>query len=88
MYQVFGNIDAAISPEIFQLIIGIYLIEILAILSMFVNKISVGENKMSMYYETGKILVIGVVIYFLVAIVSSTVFGALIRQALSSIFAV
>jgi len=83
--NVFGNMDSSISPEIFQLIIGIYLIEILAILAMFINKISVGENKMSMRYEMGKILLIGVVVYFLVTIASSTVFGELIRGALINI---
>ncbi|RLG53987.1 MAG: hypothetical protein DRN95_09050 [Candidatus Hydrothermarchaeota archaeon] len=83
--DVFGNMDASISPEIFQFIIGVYLIEILAILAMFINKISVGENKISMRYEMGKMLLIGLVIYFLVAIGSSTVFGGLIRNALSSL---
>ena len=83
--NIFGNMDAAISPEIFQFIIGIYLIEILAILAMFTNKISVGENKMSMHYEMGKILIIGVVVYFLVTMGTSTVFGSLIRDALGQL---
>ena len=83
--SIFGNMDSAISPEIFQFIIGIYLIEILAILAMFINKISVGENKTSMYYEMGKILIIGLVVYFLVAIGSSTVFGGFIRDALGTL---
>jgi hypothetical protein len=83
--EVFGNMNASISPEVFQLIIGIYLIEILAILAMFINKISVGENKMSMQYEMGKILLIGITAYFLIAIASSTVFGELIRGALEGI---
>lgn len=83
--EVFGNMDASISPEVFQLIIGIYLIEILAILAMFINKISVGENKMAMQYEMGKILLIGITAYFLITIASSTIFGGLIRDALSGI---
>jgi len=83
--EVFGNMNSSISPEIFQLIIGIYLIEILAILAMFINKISVGENKMSMHYEMGKILLIGITAYFLVAIASSTIFGELIRNALGGL---
>ena len=62
---------------------GIYLIEILAILAMFVNKISVGENTMSMKYEMGKIIIIGVVFYFLVTVAASSVFGGLIRNALT-----
>ena len=83
--SIFGNMEASISPEIFQFIIGFYLIEILAILAMFINKISVGENKMSMYYEMGKILLIGVTMYFLIAVASSTIFGELIRNALGSL---
>ena len=82
---LFGNMKSSISPEIFQLIIGIYLLEILAILAMFINKISVGENKIAMYYEMGKIVMVGVVIYFLVAMGASTIFGDLIRNALGSL---
>ena len=83
--SIFGNMESSISPELFQLIIGIYLIEILAILAMFTNKITVGENKTSMYYEMGKILLVGVLAYFMVAMISSTIFGELIRNALSGL---
>ncbi|MEM5871318.1 MAG: hypothetical protein QW051_00425 [Candidatus Aenigmatarchaeota archaeon] len=74
-----------VSPEVFQLIIGIYLIEVIIILAMFITKISQGENKVYQWYLAGKMLVLAIVMYFLVAIGASTMFGDLIEQAVSSI---
>lgn len=74
-----------VSPEIFQMIIGIYLIEIIIILAMFMTKISQGENKVYQWYTAGKMLIIAVSVYFLVALGASAMFGDLIENAVSSI---
>ncbi|NYZ77323.1 hypothetical protein H0O02_03335, partial [Candidatus Micrarchaeota archaeon] len=66
-------------------IIGIYLIEIIIILAMFMTKISQGENKVYMWYSAGKMLIIAVSMYFLVALATSAMFGQLIESAVSSI---
>jgi hypothetical protein len=83
--SAFGNMDSVISPELFQLIIGVYLIEVIVILAMFLTKISSGENKALQWYSTGKMLIVAVVIYFLVAMVSTSVFGDMIRNALATL---
>ncbi len=74
-----------VSPEMFQLIIGIYLIEIIIILAIFMTKISQGENKVYQWYSAGKMLLVAVTMYFLIALGASTMFGGLIEQAVSSI---
>ncbi len=89
--NVFGGIvnlfgtGSPISPEVFQIIVGIYLIEVIMILGIFITRISVGENKIVQWYTVGKMLAIGVTIYFMVAITSSSIFGELISKALSDI---
>jgi hypothetical protein len=80
-----GDMASTVSPEIFQIIIGIYLIEIIIILAMFMTKISQGENKVYMWYTAGKMLIVAVVMYFLVALGASTMFGELISSAVEGI---
>jgi hypothetical protein len=80
-----GTVSKTVSPEIFQLIIGIYLIEIIIILAMFMTKISQGENKTYMWYTAGKMMIVAVSMYFLVALATSAMFGSLIEGAVSSI---
>ncbi len=82
---IFGNLETSISPEIFQLIIGAYLIEVVLILGYFLTKISRGDDPENRWLLSGQMLILAVSIYFVVAIVSSFVFGDLIRSALSSL---
>ncbi len=83
--QIFGNAEASVSPELFQLIIGVYLIEVIAILGMFLTKINEGDNKYAQAVLTGRMLLVGVAMYFLVALISSLLFGDFIRSALGSL---
>ena len=82
---LFGSGQAAVSPEIFQLIIGIYLIEVIVILAIFITKITQGENKTFQWYMAGKMLFVAVIVYFMVALGSSFMFGGLISEAVQSI---
>jgi len=83
--SIFGSAEASVSPEIFQLIIGVYVIEVIMILGMFLTKINYGENKIVQKNSIGKMLFVALIVYFLVAIFSTMMFGDLIRDALSSI---
>jgi hypothetical protein len=80
--SLFANMDTVISPSLFQLIVGIYVMEVIIILGIFITKISHGENKTLQWNSVGKMLIVGMSIYFLVAMLSSTMFGGLIRDAL------
>jgi len=82
---LFGETGMAVSPEIFQLIIGIYLIEVIFILALFITKISQGENRTAQWYMTGKMLIVSLSVYFMVAMGASMMFGEMITEAVSSI---
>jgi hypothetical protein len=81
--SAFGNIEQAISPSLFQLIVGVYVIEVIAILAMFLTRIGTGENRIVQRFNIGKMLIVGMFLYFIVAIASSSLFGDLIKDALS-----
>ncbi|MCK4714248.1 MAG: hypothetical protein KAT35_01630, partial [Candidatus Aenigmarchaeota archaeon] len=76
------NMKAGTSPEVFQLIIGVYLIQVVIILGIFLTRIGEGDNKTSQWYSVGTMLAVSVTIYFLVALVSSGMFASLIEDAL------
>jgi hypothetical protein len=75
----------AITPAMFQLIVGVYLIEVILILSLFLTKIGEGENAFAQHYSAGKMLVVALVVYVLVALTASSIFGDLIKSALGGI---
>ncbi len=82
----FGEMGAAsITPALFQLMIGVYLVEVMIILSIFLTKITQGEDKVAQWSLAGRILIVGIVMYFLVSIFASTVFGNLITSAVQSL---
>lgn len=85
MTGIFGNMGSSTSPEMFQFIVGIYLIEVIIILGIFTTRIMHGENKTVQWYSVGKILIIGLILYFLVATFSASLFGELIASALEGI---
>jgi len=78
----FADMEAAMSPELFQLIIGVYMIQVVIILIMFITKISVGENKYEQQYEIGKTIVVAVALYIIVALASTMMFNFLIEKGL------
>jgi len=82
---IFGNMESSTSPEMFQFIVGIYLLEVIIILGIFTTRIMHGENKITQWYSIGKIIIIGLILYFLVAMFSSSLFGELIDNALSGL---
>jgi len=83
--SLFADTGTVMTPSLFQLIVGIYVMEVIIILGMFITKISHGDNKTLQWNTVGKMLLIGMFIYFLVAMTSSTMFGSMIREALGNI---
>ena len=75
------NMEANTSPEVFQLIVGVYLIEVVIILGIFLTKIGEGDDSITQWYNVGKMLAIAIVIYFIVAFVANEVFAGLIMEA-------
>lgn len=79
------NAKAAISPELFQLIVGVYLIEVLIILAIFMTKISEGESKTSQWYTAAKMLFTGLIMHYLIVLFASTIFSQFIESALGTL---
>ena len=82
--EILGS-TSAITATMFQLIIGIYLLEVIIILAIFVTKINRGDDKITQWYSAGKMIIVGLVIYLLVAIGTSLMFGGMIDSALRGI---
>lgn len=75
---VVGNLDSAISPELLQLVVGIYLIQLLYILGTFYMKITHGENVTYKNLFIGKVLIAGLSLYSITVIIVSVMFGGII----------
>jgi hypothetical protein len=67
------------------MIIGIYLLEVIIILAMFVTKIDRGDDKSMQWFLAGKMMAISITIYAMVAIGSSLMFGGMIEGAMSQL---
>jgi hypothetical protein len=76
--SVFQNINQVISPEYFQIIVGIYMIEIIYLLSMFQSKLENGEDKHARNLLASKYLLVGCLVYTVVIIVTTLVFSTLL----------
>ncbi len=64
----FVELDKVISPEIFQFVVGTYLLEIIVIISIFYISLTKGEEWISKQSFTGQMIFAGFVIYLIVVI--------------------
>ncbi|MBU3904575.1 MAG: hypothetical protein KJ906_00290 [Nanoarchaeota archaeon] len=64
-----------ISPAVFQLIVGIYMVEMGVLLSMFLNQIKYGEDKIGIRNSMWSVLIIGILVYIISWYISFSVFG-------------
>ncbi len=65
------NVSEIIPPYFLQMIVGIYLIQIIFILTRALVTIDSGEDKLETTNKTGKNLEIGILLYFLTALFST-----------------
>ena len=72
-----------ITPPTFQLIVGIYMVEIAVILSIFLNKVIYGEDIVGERSTIATTLVFATAIYFLSWTVVYSMFGGPIESLLS-----
>ena len=72
------NLQSAIPPDILQLVVGFYIIEILFIIGLFYVRIQHGENEAREKVTIGRLLIIGTLIYALITVAISLSFGGLI----------
>jgi len=82
--EIIGS-SSAITSSMFQLIVGVYLIEVIIILAMFVTKVNRGDDTAMQWNLAGKMLLVGMIIYLMIAIGSSMMFGGMIESAMSTL---
>ena len=64
-----------VTPWQFQLVVGLYMIETVLLLSMFLNRIEYGEDSIGLRSTIGDTLLFGTVVYILSWIITIMVFG-------------
>ncbi|MEM2089568.1 MAG: hypothetical protein QXL88_00525 [Candidatus Pacearchaeota archaeon] len=79
------NVVKMIPPYWLQIIIGIYLIEIILILTATLVTIENGEDRLGEKYESSKNLLTGITLYFFTALIAIVLLGALAIIAVGSI---
>jgi hypothetical protein len=72
------NINDMMSPSIFQLIVGIYMIEVVGMLAIFLTVIRYGEDNVIKKYNLGKKLLIASLIYSVILIFIYLLFNAVL----------
>ena len=82
--KILGS-SSSVSASMFQLIVGIYLLEVIIVIAIFVTKINRGEDNITQWYSAGKMLAIGVLIFILVLLGSSIMFGEMIESSLMNL---
>jgi hypothetical protein len=83
--MTFFNPDNLIPPYFLQISIGLYIVEVIFILTATLITIDSGEDKLKQTYEVGKNLVIGGVLYLIVALLSTLVLVGLASIALPAL---
>jgi len=74
-----------ITPPLFQIIVGIYMVETGVLLSIFLNGVKYGEDPVGVRYNIWTILLFGVVIYIISWVVTYTMFGGAIQSLLEPV---
>jgi len=74
------NVDTAIPASTTQLIVGIYVIEMLIILGIFMSRIKWGFDDIKEKDETWKIVIIGTITYIITYLLMSVIFGGIVES--------
>jgi len=78
------NKSSAIPGYFFQVVVGIYVIQIIYILSVLSNSIEYGVDKLNEQNSAGKNILKGVLTYLIVAFITIVLFNFIASQVLSS----
>jgi hypothetical protein len=81
-----GLFGDGIPTYYFQIVIGIYVVQIVYILTIFVNGIENGSDKLNERYELGKNLINGTLLYCFISLAVMLIFNMVASQILTSSF--
>jgi hypothetical protein len=81
--QTFSGISEAfivenVRPEYFVLVIGIYLVELVFLLTRFTNGINEGDDKATYMYSLGKIMPMSIIVFSLTIIIGQFFFSQIV----------
>ena len=79
----FFELSNTIPLPVFQLIVGIYLVEIVIISTMLASKIEYGDDKIQELDSISKDLIIAIIIYFVIALGVTIAFAGLAKIAVA-----
>ena len=79
------NLQTATPPWMLQLIVGFYVIELLVLLSVFINRIETGEDRISENDLIWRVLLFGTIMYIAVLATVGGVFGLFINPLLGAL---
>lgn len=77
--------DLPITPPVFQLIVGIYMIETGVLLSIFLNGIKYGDDPIGVRYNMWSILLFGLIIYIISWSITYTMFAGPMESLLNPV---
>lgn len=77
------NVQKIIPPSVFQLIIGVYMMEVVILLGFFLNGLQNGFDKNTRNYIIGKYLMIATVLYSVILIVMVAFFAPVMHSIIS-----
>jgi F0F1-type ATP synthase membrane subunit c/vacuolar-type H+-ATPase subunit K len=77
------NVDKMIPVQIFQMIVGIYMVEVVAMLAMFLSKIQYGEESLMRKFNVGKLVLLASGIYISVVVLLYSAFTGLMPMMIT-----
>ncbi len=83
--SIFFDIEAAIPSYYFQIIVGLYVVEVIYVLSVLSNGIENGADKLGEENSLGKNLMRSVTLYVIIAFLVIIIFNALTNTILGSV---
>ncbi len=77
------SVEGAVPPDVLQLVIGLYLIQLGFLIGMFYVRLTEGENPVIQRVFTGKVLIVTPILYAITTLVLFLVFGGMIAGAMA-----
>lgn len=75
---------ATISPQIFQMVVGLYTVEIAVLLSLFVNRVEYGEDVIGERSTMYQMVIVSIIVYSISWLLVYSMFGGPISMILGS----
>ncbi len=82
LFLTIGMDKGGVTAEMFQLVVGIYMIEVAGLLSYFVSKIETGEDKINLYHTLSINMFVSLVVYVFAIVAIYSTLGSQIQSTI------